>query len=56
MYYWLARDSIWEGLDSSGNDTSSCGAVSALIFPGLFYAYSCSKCFSLPLAACCVSV
>ena len=38
MDYWLARDSIWEGSDSAGNDTSDCGAVGALIFPRLLYA------------------
>ena len=54
--YWSARDSIWEGSDSSGSDTSDFGAVGALIFPGLLYADSLSKCFSLTLVACRVSV
>ena len=40
MDYWYARDSVWEGSDNSENDTSDCGAVGALIFPGLLYANS----------------
>ena len=56
MDYWSAKDSIKEGSDSSGNDMSDCGTVGALIFPRLFYAHSCSKCFSLMPVACCVFV
>ena len=56
MNSWAARDPVQSGSDSSGNDTSGCGAVGALIFPGLLYADSCSKCFSLTLIACRVSV
>ena len=37
MNSWAARDSVENGSDSSGYDTSDCGAVGALIFPWLLY-------------------
>ena len=45
-----------EGSDSSGNNTSDCGVVGALVFPRLLYADSCSEFFSLTLLAYRVSV
>ena len=56
MNSWAARDSVENGSDISGCNTSDCVAVGALIFPWLLYSDSCSKCFSLTLVACCVSV
>ena len=56
MDYWSARDSIWEGSDSFGNEMSDCGAVGAVIFPGLLYVDSCSKCLSLTFVPCCMFV
>ena len=40
---WADRHSVENGSDSSGYDTSDCGAVGALIFPWLLYSDSCSK-------------
>ena len=48
---WTFRDSVENGSDSSGYDTSDCGAVDALIFLRLLYLASCSKWFFLVLAA-----
>ena len=56
MDSWAARDSVENGTDSSGNDTSDCGAVGTLIILRLLFSDSCSKCFSLALVACRVSV
>ena len=51
-----ASDSVKNESDSSGCDTSDCGAVGALIFLRLLYLDSLRKCFLLNLAACIVSV
>ena len=51
MDSWAARDSVENGSDSSGNDTSDSGAVGTLIILRLLYPDSCSKCFSLTLVA-----
>ena len=56
MNSWAARDSVENGSDSSGYDTSDCGTVGALISRWLLYSDSCSKYFSLTLVACRVSV
>ena len=56
MDSWPARDLVKSGSGSSRNDTSDCGTVGALIFPGVLYADSCSKCFSFTRVACRVSV
>ena len=53
---WAARDSVENGSDSFGSDTSDCGAVGALIFLRLLYLDSCSEWFFLSLATCIVSV
>ena len=54
MDSWTARDSVENESDSSGYDTSDCGAVGALMFLRLLYLGSCSKGLFLALAACCV--
>ena len=52
---WAARDSVESGSDSSGNDTSDCGAVSTLILLGLLYADACNKwSFSSPCCMVCL--
>ena len=56
MESWASRDSVESGSDRSGNDTSDCGAVDALIFPWILYEDFCSKYFSLTLVASPVSV
>ena len=53
---WADRDSVENGSDSSGNDTSDCGTSGMLIILRLLYPDSCRKCFSLTLAAFRVSV
>ena len=49
MDSWAARDSVENGSDSSGYDTSDCDPVGALIFPWLLYSDSSSKWFFLSL-------
>ena len=56
MDSWEARDSVENESDSSGCDTSDCGAVGALIFLRLLYLDSCSEWSFLVIAACCVRV
>ena len=56
MDSWAATDSIENGSDSSGYDTSDCGAVGALIFPRLLYPGTCSNWLFLVLAMWCVRV
>ena len=56
MDNWAAKDSVENGSDSSGYDTSDCGAVGAVIFLRLLYSGSCRKWFLLSLVACIVSV
>ena len=45
MDSWEARDSVENGSDSSGCDTSDCVAVGVLIFLRLLYLDSCRKWF-----------
>ena len=56
MDSWLARGLVENRSDSSGYDTSDCGAAGSLIFLSLLYANSCSKRVLLSLAAYIVSV
>ena len=52
MDSWAARDSVENGSDSSGYDTSDCCTVGDLISLRLLYAGSCNKWFFS--CSCCV--
>ena len=58
MGWTVERSGIQLGCDRIvlETDISDCAAVGTLIFLKLLYLISCSKCFLLSLAACCVLV